>query len=108
MMRIGLIGFGAIGRSIAELWDRLPPHAYRLAAVCVRHHQHDQARAVLAQDIPVCSDVEQLLDTGVDCIIEAAGHGVVQSHGSQILKRGCSMYMLSVGSLAAVTLRESL
>jgi aspartate dehydrogenase len=108
MMRIGLIGFGAIGRSIADLWHRLPSQAYRLAGVCVRRHQQDQARSILADDTRVCDDVEQLLDSGLDCIIEAAGHGVVQSYGSQILQRGCSIYMLSVGSLAEATLRESL
>ena len=36
MLRVGLIGLGAIGRSIVDLWGALPPSTFNLAAVCVR------------------------------------------------------------------------
>jgi aspartate dehydrogenase len=108
MMRIGLIGLGAIGRSIAELWHRLPPRAYRLAGVCVRKHQLDRARSLLADHAPIYTSVEELLDIHPDCVIEAAGHEVVRTYGTTILRRGCSIYVLSVGSLADSELRSSL
>jgi aspartate dehydrogenase len=108
MTRVGLIGFGTIGRSIVDLWHQLPSRAFTLTGVSVRSNQIAQARATLPPETIVCSDIDQLLDTRPDYVIEAAGQGIVVSHGAQILRRGCSIYMLSVGSLAQDTLRGSL
>jgi aspartate dehydrogenase len=108
MKRVGLIGFGAIGRSIVDLWHSLPSPSFRLAAACVRPNQIDQARSRLPESTLICDDIEQLLHIRPDCIIEAAGHEAVQSHGERILRSGCSIYLLSVGSLADATLRGSL
>jgi aspartate dehydrogenase len=108
MKRVGLIGFGAIGRSIAQLWDRLPAHSFTLAGACTRAWQSSEARQALPDATQLCTDVEQLLEMRPDCIIEAAGHNVIQAHGAHILRRGCSIYLLSVGSLAEEALRASL
>jgi aspartate dehydrogenase len=52
--------------------------------------------------------VEQLLALRPECVIEAASHKVIQSHGTRILRSGCSIYLLSVGSLVEEQLRTSL
>lgn len=108
MKRVGLIGFGAIGRSIAGLWHSLPAHSFMLAGACTRSCQVEQARHALPNETQLCADIDQLLAMRPDCVIEAAGHDVVQTHGAQILRRGCSIYLLSVGSLAQEELRNSL
>jgi aspartate dehydrogenase len=108
MTRVGLIGFGAIGRSIVDLWQSYPSPSFRLAGACVRPSQMEQARSAVPGNTLVCDDIEELLNIRPDCIIEAAGHAVVQSHGERILRSGCSIYLLSVGSLAEATLRGSL
>jgi aspartate dehydrogenase len=108
MTRVGLIGFGAIGHSVADLWHSLAPRSFLLAGVYVRPSQLAQAQRVVPADTLICNDIEQLLDARPDCIIEAAGHGVIRSHGTEILRRGCSIYLLSVGSLAEEALRDSL
>lgn len=108
MLRIGLIGFGAIGRSVCELWHALPSGSSRLTGACVRPLQALQARAALPPHTVICESVDQLLALEPNCIIEAAGHGVVRSHGAAILRQRCSIYLLSVGALADSELRTML
>lgn len=108
MRSVGLIGYGAVGRSIVDLWQQLPAGAFRLAGVCVRPHQLEQARSTLPPRTLVCETVEQLLATEPHCLIEAAGHALVRSHAAHVLRRGCSIYLLSVGVLADDALRTAL
>jgi aspartate dehydrogenase len=107
--RIGLIGWGAIGRSIIELWPFSPTQSTRLIGVCVRTSQLQEARTtVLPSDAVVVDSVVDLLALKPDHVIEAAGHAAVVSHGEEILRSGCSLYLLSVGSLAHEELRTRL
>jgi aspartate dehydrogenase len=108
MLRVGLIGRGAIGRSIVDLWKCLSPSTFTLAGVCVRPTQRQAARAAMRPEILVSDNVNDLLSIRPDCVIEAAGQTVIASHGDEILRAGCSLYLLSVGSLAHDTLRASL
>lgn len=108
MTRVGLIGLGAIGRSIVDSWRTLPEHAFSLTGVCVRPAQVSAARATLPPGTGVCDRIGDLLATRPDYIVEAAGHAAVASHGEEILRAGCSLYVLSVGSLAHEALRTSL
>ncbi len=108
MKRVGLIGFGAIGRSIARLWGTLPAHSFLLAGVCARSWQAAEPSHALPEGTKLCTEVEQLLALQPRYVIEAASHKVVQAHGSRILRSGCSLYLLSVGSLAEEALRNSL
>lgn len=107
-MRIGLIGWGAIGRSIVNLWPSLPTPQISLAGICVRPRQLHAARAALPDDSSVFDNVTELLALKPDHVIEAAGHAVIASHGEEILRSGCSLYLLSVGSLAHDELRTRL
>jgi aspartate dehydrogenase len=106
--RVGLIGFGAIGGSIARLWETLPADAFLLAGVCARSWQAAKARHAFPSTTKLCTTVQQLLELRPDYLIEAAGHEVIQAHGSEILRSGCSLYLLSIGSLADENLRHSL
>lgn len=106
--RVGLIGFGAIGSSIARLWETLPAHSFLLAGVCARSWQAAKVRHIFPSTTQLCTTVEQLLALRPDYLIEAAGHEVIQAHGSKILRGGCSLYLLSIGSLADEELRNSL
>jgi aspartate dehydrogenase len=105
--RVGLIGFGAIGRSIARLWVTLPAHSFLLAGVCARSWRASEPNPALPAGTQLCTDVEQLLALRPECVIEAASHKVIQAHGARILRSGCSIYLLSVGCLAAEDLRDS-
>jgi aspartate dehydrogenase len=106
--RVGLIGFGAIGSSIARLWATLPPHSYLLTGVCARSWQAAKAHHAFPSTTQLCRTVDELLALRPEYLIEAAGHEVVQAHGTTILRSGCSLYLLSIGSLAEEELRNSL
>jgi aspartate dehydrogenase len=108
MLRVGLIGLGAIGRSIVDLWGALPPGTFSLAAVCVRPTQRQAARLAMPSDTLVCDNISELLAICPHYVIEAAGQSAIASHGDRILRAGSSLYVLSVGSLAHDTLRKSL
>lgn len=108
MIRVGLIGWGAIGRSIVDLWTTLPTGRIALVGVCVRPPQLQTARDALPADVLVSDDISDLLSIRPDFVIEAAGHTAVASHGDKLLAVGCSLYLLSVGSLAHDKLRARL
>jgi aspartate dehydrogenase len=108
MARYGLIGFGAIGHSIAKLWHNLPSEKFQLIGVCIRPNQRRSASASLSPDTPIYHTVGELLEARPDCVIEAAGHSLLHTHGTEILRQGCSIYLLSVGCLADRALRDSL
>lgn len=108
MTRVGLIGYGAIGRSIIDLWRAVPSSSFAIVGVCARPNQVEHARAALPHGTLVCESIEELLVAAPDSIVEAAGHAVVRSHGAYILQKGVSLYLLSVGALADSALRDSL
>jgi aspartate dehydrogenase len=103
-----MIGFGAIGRSIARLWGTLPAQSFLLAAVCARSWRVSEGGHGLPGTTHLCTDVEELMAAQLEYVIEAAGHKVIQAHGARLLRSGCSLYLLSVGSLAEQALRRSL
>lgn len=107
-MRVGLIGWGAIGRSIISLWPTLPPADISLLGVCVRPTQLHAARTALPAGSSAFDNVTDLMALEPDHVIEAAGHALIASHGEEILRSGCSLYLLSVGSLAHEDLRARL
>jgi aspartate dehydrogenase len=108
MKRVAMIGFGAIGVSIARDWKERPPAGHLLVGVCMRPHQVDAAVDLLPPETTICTDIEAVLALEPDCVIEAAGHGVIRSFGVRVLRQGCDLYVLSVGALASAVLREDL
>jgi aspartate dehydrogenase len=108
MKRIGLIGFGAIGLSIAQDWNSRPPRSLSLIGACVRPQQVALAGRSLPSQTYICTDFEELLALRPDAVIEAAGHGAIRDYGAEVVRQGLSLYVLSVGSLADLDLRNRL
>ncbi|MDB5583027.1 MAG: Aspartate dehydrogenase [Bradyrhizobium sp.] len=107
LRRLGLIGFGAIGRSFIEACAREAVPGHSLAAVCVRDYQlADASRA--AKGALVTTDMAAFLSLDLDIVIEAAGHEVVRNHGPSILQAGHELYLLSVGAIADRAVQERL
>ncbi|MES2532300.1 MAG: aspartate dehydrogenase [Pseudomonadota bacterium] len=98
--RIGLIGFGSIGQSILRAWPDGDAVAHRLAAILVRPHQCEAARALVPTAVHVTDAIDDFLTAGLDLVVEAAGHGAVLAHGERILRGGTDLMLLSIGSLA--------
>jgi aspartate dehydrogenase len=100
MSRIGLIGYGAIGRSIARALSNGGAAELSLVAVCTREEQRATARDDVSDNTLVTTSVEELLDASPDLVVEAAGHNVVVEYGCEVLRGGRDLYVLSSGILA--------
>ena len=98
--RIALIGFGAIGRVVAEglLAD---PSGPQLEAVLVRSSHVEQARRLLPGNVQVLTSLTALLDLHPDLVVECAGQEAVRSYAAAVLGCGMRLMVVSTGALAA-------
>lgn len=108
MFRIGLIGFGAIGASLAEYWSGAIGGHGVLAAVLVRPSQVSRARKAVNHDALVTDNSTDFFNRDLDLVVEAAGHAAVLDYGCQTLDRGRDLCLLSSGALADEQLRRRL
>jgi aspartate dehydrogenase len=108
MKRVALIGYGAIGRSIAAkmLLDNSGPA--RLVAIQMREYQLARGRLEVPPEVLATSRIEETLGAAPDIVIEAASHEAVAQWGPAVLGHGCELFVLSTGALAADELRETL
>jgi len=91
---IGVIGYGAIGR---ELCSRLAVDAARYVPVVLMRRASSHA------DVPgltVVRDLDALIAARPALVVEAAGHEAVRAYAPQLLDRGISVMITSVGVLA--------
>lgn len=100
--RVALIGFGALGRTIAaELRaGRVPGVVFEGALVpagVVHEGLHNAWHRV-----------DQLIEARPDLVVEAAGHAALASHAAACLAAGCDLVAASVGALMEAQLREHL
>jgi aspartate dehydrogenase len=102
-MRLGLIGYGAIGREVVAAWRRgdLGPEV-ELAAVLVRRPRTAE------DDLVVTDSIARLLQEEPDAVLECAGHEAVRAHGVRCLERGAALILTSIGALVDDAVRERL
>jgi aspartate dehydrogenase len=105
--RIALIGFGAIGRAVADGLTR-EADGCELVAVLVRAAQIEGAKAALPASAAVTTTAGGLLAKRPSLVVECAGQGAVAEHGEVILASGCDLMLVSTGALAAPGLLERL
>ena len=108
MKRVALIGYGAIGRSIAARMLQVGSAHLKLVAVQMREYQLESGRLELPPELLATSRIEELLATAPDVVIEAASHEALAQWGPTVLGTGCELFVLSTGALAADELREKL
>ncbi len=105
-MRVGLIGFGAIGRSVAAILSG--DAAVDIAGVLVRPGRG----ATVGPDLPpgcrAVETIEDLLALKPDVVAECAGQPAVAEHGPAVLAAGIDLIVIAVGALADDDLRRSL
>lgn len=94
-LRLALIGWGAIGRTVAA---KLNPDLVSLAAVAVR--DRDQPRSGLSSTTQLITEPAELESTGPDLVVEAAGRDAVAPWGLATLESGTDFVVSSVSALA--------
>jgi aspartate dehydrogenase len=102
-MRVGLIGFGAIGRRVAELIGAGSIKNAEICAVLVRDPTRHEGVSR-----PLVGSLEELFAASPDVVVEVAGHEALASYGEQVLRRGLTLVTTSAGVLADDAFRSRL
>lgn len=101
MLRVGLIGQGAIAQHVAQ---RLAQVNATLTLVLARDGREDAARAAFGNTAVATQIGANRPDIMVDC----AGHHGLAQHGPAILQAGIPLITLSLGALADAALNTRL
>ncbi|RBW70982.1 aspartate dehydrogenase [Bacillus taeanensis] len=105
MLKVGLIGFGSIGKDVAHYIKERKVNDVSLKGILVRNKEKVQQ---LEEDWIVCDHIDEFLQLDLDVVIEAAGHDAVYQFGEDVLLSGKDLMIISVGALADETLHTSL
>jgi aspartate dehydrogenase len=100
-MRLGMIGYGAIGHAIVERLD-VEGRLQDLAGILVRSDPADDP------GVPIWHGVEALIAARPAVVIEAAGHAAVRDVGAAIVESGCDLVVAAVGALADGAIADTL
>lgn len=98
MRKIGIIGYGTIGQDVAKALAEGRAGNNKLLAVLVKS-------AKKVKDMPLADCVftdnpEHFFQTGVDLVIESAGHEAVRLYAETALRSGCDIMIVSVGAFS--------
>lgn len=93
-LRVGLIGFGAIGQSMARIIDQYPGEATLVGALVRASKDRGSA------PIPLVSSSADLMTLQPDIVVECAGHSGLEAHGAAVLTAGADLLVASLGALA--------
>ena len=104
-MKVGIIGFGAIGGALARGLQRTP---HEIVAILAREGSANIVRAKAGASIPVVTALEDLLASAPDVVVEAAGHAALRAYGAAVLSHGTDLIISSIGALADAALETEL
>lgn len=96
MTRLGVIGYGAVARTLIERLDAVPVSE----TVILARSSGDLANTPGSRRLRSVSTLDALLATKPDLIVECAGHSAVVEHAEAILRAGVSLVPLSLGAFA--------
>src|SRR5438105_8425009 len=96
-LRVGLIGYGAIGRPLAESVAAGRAGPVQVTAVLVR----DPSRyPTPAGGALLTSDPAAFLDAPSELVVEAGGHEALRQYGEAVLRSGRDLMVVSAGAFA--------
>jgi len=99
MIRIAMIGCGAIGASVLELLK--DDEDLAVGWIVLRPGDHPQACAAAARLAPAARIVNGIDEADrVDLLVECAGHDAIEQHVLPALERGIPCLVASVGALS--------
>ena len=93
-LRVGLLGWGAIGAEVGRALKRGDIPGAELVAVAATHHHDD------LDDLDVVQVTPLELAAHADLVVEAAGHQALVEFGPALLALGADLLVVSVGVLA--------
>ncbi len=100
MLKVGIIGCGAIGTVLAKALDRGEAGDARLVTLFDADRKNAESlRATLSHHVHVADGIGEILSEKLDLVIEAAAQEAVRQYGVKILSSGKSIIIMSVGAL---------
>src|SRR5438093_7544420 len=102
-LRLGLIGFGTVGKSVQAGIARGEAGNTELVAALVRREPADQS-----SDFLITTDLHAFFSSELDLVLEVAGQEAVEQHGEMVLNHGIDFMLISVGALADDDLHQRL
>jgi len=106
MLKIGVIGCGAIGAQICRAIDSGSINA-KLEAIYDRSAQHCERLLESLNNKPAISSPAELIKKA-DIVVECASQAAVREHGLLVLEGGKDLMVMSVGALMDQKLLEDL
>lgn len=103
--RVAILGFGAIGRVLAERLRDLPGAA---PAIVLRDTAGDALIAEAGRFGRVLRGAAALADHAPEIVVECAGHAALSAHGAGVLRSGARLIVASCGALADPDLETGL
>src|SRR5687768_10424591 len=106
MLKLGIVGYGTIGRTVAEAVARGEAGDTRLVAVL---DVHPEAPFPPGADSPsYFNELEAFLAADIDTVLEAASQAVLKQVAFAVLAAGRDLVPLSVGALVDLEFYEGL
>ena len=102
-IRLGLIGYGAIGKHVEAALKSGGIANLDLLAALVKRPRNDQPPGGLLTHEP-----ERFFAHRFDAVAECAGHEAVRSHGQRVLEGGADLLVTSVGAFTDTALFDRL
>lgn len=97
--RVGLIGFGAIGKVVAEILERDASLQMEVVGI-LTHNARPDTGSGLARTAKLTTDMDALIACQPDLVVECAGHAALAARAPRILESGIDVMAASVGALA--------
>lgn len=101
ILKVGLLGFGALGQTAAEIIENMEAPV-EVSGVLKRKDTDKQT------NFPIMNSIEDFLSLEHDVVIECAGHEALKQFGVTILERGIDLVPASMGVLADDLFRKDL
>jgi len=98
---VGLIGYGAIGRAVADALLAGRAGDARLAAVLVRDvnkYWGDMPFSTKPPPVTFTANADAFFDCDFDMLVEAAGHAAVRRYARRGLEKGVDVLIVSAGA----------
>ncbi len=101
MLRLGLIGYGAIGLHVREAMAAGRIEGVELRAALVR-----RPRDEVTTRPDITHDPDRFFNYSMDVVVECAGHDAVRAYAERVLDDGMDLLVTSVGAFTDTALYE--
>ncbi len=99
MKRLGLYGCGHLNKIVVDCYKKGLLEGYEIVGC---YSRTDESRREMADSlgIEVCNTYEEMLDRGLDYVVEATNPAATKAVLEQTLTKGINVILLSIGALA--------